>query len=254
VAGARDFDLVAVGSGGIPPFKVGVDGSVCPRHQHPAWFASPCRRGDDRFEIVSCVEHLRSRHKSGLLSRQIGCEVRMKLRGVEVSETVCRHLYRIRLAKITRKAFSGISLTFSSIWHVGRDVHQSDNRWMRPRFSNYGSPIAMSNKNAWSILLSKDALRGCDIFFKGCLRLLDDANVVAIVDKNVVNALPARTIRPGTVNQKYSERDALESALRRRCRSTATIIRCEGTETFLVLLAYASLNYSFCCSFFDELI
>src|SRR5262245_45042443 len=113
VAGARDFDLAAVGSCGIPPLKIRVDRSVCPRHQHPAWFASPRRRGDERFEIVSCVEHLGSRHESGLLGRKVGCEVRMKLRGVEVSETVRRHLYRIRLAKITRKALSGISLTLS---------------------------------------------------------------------------------------------------------------------------------------------
>jgi hypothetical protein len=63
--------------------------SFC-RYQHPARFASPRRRGDDCFEIVSCVEHLRSRHESGLLHRQVGCEVLMKLRGIEVSETVSR--------------------------------------------------------------------------------------------------------------------------------------------------------------------
>jgi hypothetical protein len=37
--------------------------------------------------------------------------------------------------------------------------------------------------------------------FKGRLRLLDDSDVEAILNKNVVNALPARTVRPGTVNQ-----------------------------------------------------
>src|SRR5262245_39240931 len=121
----------------------------------------------------------------------------MKLRGVDVSETVRRLLYRIRLAKITRKALCVISLSLSSIWHVGRDVDQSGNRRMGPRFSNDGSPITMSDKNARSILLIKDALRGDDVFSKGCLRFLDDADVVAILDKNVVNALPARTIRPG---------------------------------------------------------
>jgi hypothetical protein len=59
----------------------------------------------------------------------------------------------------------------------------------------------MSDKNAWSIQLGKDAFRRSHIFFKGCLRLLDDADGEAILDKNVVNALPAGTIRPGTVNQ-----------------------------------------------------
>jgi hypothetical protein len=50
-----------------------------PCYQHPARFASPRRRGDDCIEIVSCDEHLRTRHKSGLLSWQVGCEVLMKL-------------------------------------------------------------------------------------------------------------------------------------------------------------------------------
>src|SRR5439155_3683147 len=100
VASARDFDLVAVGSCGIPPLKVRVDSSVFCCYQHPAWLASPRSRGDNRFEIVSCVEHLRSRHESRLLRRQVRCEILMKLRGVEVSETICRLLYRIRLAEV----------------------------------------------------------------------------------------------------------------------------------------------------------
>src|SRR6266550_522433 len=141
---------------GIPPFEVGVDGSVLCRYQHPAWFASPSRRGDDCFEIVRCVEHLRSRHESGLLSRQVGCEVLMKLCGVEVSETVCRLLYRGRLAEVTWEALSVVSLILSSIRHVGRDVHQSGNRWIRSGFSNYRSPITVSDKNARSILLRED--------------------------------------------------------------------------------------------------
>src|ERR1700682_3044045 len=100
----------------------------------------------------------------------------MKLRGVEVSETVCRLLNRSRLAEVTGEALSVVSLILASIWHVGRDIHQSGNRWIRPGFSNYGSPITVSDKNARSILLSEDSLRGSHIFFKGRLRLLDDAN------------------------------------------------------------------------------
>src|SRR2546425_4198404 len=86
VAGARDFDRVALGSCGVPPFEVGIDGSVFRRYQHPAWFASPRSLGDDRLKIVSEGEHLRSRHESGLLRREIGGELLMKLRGVEVGE------------------------------------------------------------------------------------------------------------------------------------------------------------------------
>src|SRR6267142_1204592 len=125
----------------------------------------------------------------------------MKLRGVNVSETICRLLYRSRFAEVTWEALSVVSFILSSVWHVSRDVHQTDNRWIRPGFSDYSSPIAVSDKNARSILESKDALRGRHIFFKGRLRLLDDADVVAILDQNVVNAFPAGTICPGTVNQ-----------------------------------------------------
>ena len=67
----------------------------------------------------------------------------------------------------------------------------------------------MSNKNARSILLSQEALRGSHIFFKGRFRLLDDADVVAILDKDVVNAFPARTICPGAVNQNNIPNDVL---------------------------------------------
>jgi hypothetical protein len=53
VTGAGDFDLVAVGSCGIPPFEIGIDGSVCCGYRHPVGFASPRSRGDHGFEIVT---------------------------------------------------------------------------------------------------------------------------------------------------------------------------------------------------------
>ena len=59
----------------------------------------------------------------------------------------------------------------------------------------------MSDENARPILESKDALGSGNIAFKRRLRLLNDADVVTILDKNVVNAPPAGAIRPGTVNQ-----------------------------------------------------
>src|SRR5260370_38252755 len=106
----------------------------------------------------------------------------MKLRGVEVGETICRLLYRPRLAEVTWEPLSVVRLILSGVWHVSRDVHQSGNRWICARFGDYGSPVAVSDKNAWSILWSKGAPGGSHIIFKGRLRLLDDADVVAILD------------------------------------------------------------------------
>ena len=113
-----DFGRVAVRTHSVPALQVGIDGSVCSGDDHPTWSTSPRRSGDHCFEIVRCVDYLRSRHESGLLRRQIGCKVLMKLRGVEVSETVCRLLYRARLAEITWEAFSVVRLILSSVRHV----------------------------------------------------------------------------------------------------------------------------------------
>jgi hypothetical protein len=82
VAGAGDFDFMAVGACCIPPFEIGIYGSVCCGYQHPTRFASPRSGGDDGFEIVAEVEYLRARHERGLLRGQVGCEVLMKLRGL----------------------------------------------------------------------------------------------------------------------------------------------------------------------------
>gem|GEM_PF-2837632 len=72
--------------------------------------------------------------------------------------------------------------------------------WIHPSFGNYGSPITVSDKNARSVLKSEGPLGSSHVFFKRRLRLLNDAHVVAILQKNVVNAFPAGTICPGTVN------------------------------------------------------
>ncbi len=59
----------------------------------------------------------------------------------------------------------------------------------------------MTDKNAWSVLQREDAPHSGHIIMEGRLRLLDDADVEAISDKVVVNAPPARTVRPGAVDE-----------------------------------------------------
>ena len=54
------------------------------------------------------------------------------------------------------ETLSIVGLTLSRVWHVGRDVDQSDNRRIRSRFGNDGTAITVSHKNAWSILQSED--------------------------------------------------------------------------------------------------
>src|SRR5580658_2358068 len=201
VAGACDFDGVAMSSLGIKPFEVGVDRSIRPGDDHPTRFFSPCRCGDDCLEIVRGVGYLRSRHKCGLFHRKIGCKVLKKMSGVEIREAICGLLYRTRLAEITREAPSVVRFVFSSVWHVRCNIDQSGNRWICARFCNYGSPIAVRDKDARSVLQCEDTLHGGHIIMERRLRLLDDADFEAIPDKVVVYAPPARTVRPGTVDE-----------------------------------------------------
>jgi hypothetical protein len=59
----------------------------------------------------------------------------------------------------------------------------------------------MTDKDARPILASQDAPGGGHVLFKRSFRLLDNADLVSILDKNVVNAFPAGAIRPCAVNQ-----------------------------------------------------
>jgi hypothetical protein len=75
VARARDFNLMAVGSCGIPALEVGIDGSVAAGYQHPAWFAlriySPALAANVPATAMlgsrSCGRPCRSARCSGLL-------------------------------------------------------------------------------------------------------------------------------------------------------------------------------------------
>src|SRR5258706_3290085 len=141
----------------------------------------------------------------------------MKLRGVQVGEAVSRLLYSSRLAEVAWKKLSGVSLVLSGIRHVCGDVHQTRDRWIRPRFGNYRPSVAVSDKNAGSILLGKDALRCGDIILERGLRLLNDGDVVAIFDKNLVNAFPAKAICPVAMH----EYDVFDGRCQSRCSGQA---------------------------------
>src|SRR5580704_10613266 len=125
----------------------------------------------------------------------------MKLCRVDVCETVRCFLYGARLGQIARKAISVLGLFLTGIRHVGRDIHQADDRWIVARFGNDGSSIAMGDKNAWSILQSEDTFGGGNIVFKGRFGLLNDAYLETVFDKDVVNAFPAGTICPSSMHQ-----------------------------------------------------
>ena len=105
------------------------------------------------------------------------------------------------VAEVTRKALSIVRFILSNVWHVRCNIYQSGNGWICARLRDYSSPIAVCDKDARSVLLRQDAFHGGHVILEGCLRLLDDADFEAASDKPVVNASPARPVRPGTVDE-----------------------------------------------------
>src|SRR5271156_2883235 len=141
------------------------------------------------------------RHERGPVVGKVSCEQFLKLSRGDICETVWRCLFGSRFVEVPRKAFSVVGLFLDGVWHVSGDVDQPNDGWIISGFGDYGASVAVRDKNARSVLKSKDALCGNHIILKGCLRLLDDDDVVAIFDENAVNTFPAGTICPGAVNQ-----------------------------------------------------
>jgi hypothetical protein len=74
---------------------------------------------------------------------------------------------------------------------VGRDINQCHDLRIVRGFSDYSSAVAVSDNDAWSVLLSDHAFRRGYVFFERRFWLLNDANIVAILDENIVNSFPA---------------------------------------------------------------
>src|SRR4051812_17992229 len=108
----------------------------------------------------------------------------MKLRRVEVGESVARLLDRSRLTQVAWETLAIVGLILADIGHMGGDIHESDNRWIRPGFRDDGSAVAMTDEQARSVLLSEDAFRCRHVVLKGGLRLLHDTYLVTIFGEN----------------------------------------------------------------------
>ena len=56
-------------------------------------------------------------------------------------------LYCTRLAEVSREVLSATRSVLAYVLHVCWNVHQSHNRWIRARYRNYDSPIAVRDKD-----------------------------------------------------------------------------------------------------------
>ncbi len=71
----------------------------------------------------------------------------------------------------------------------------------------------MADKNGWPVLSFKSAFGDSYVTFQGYRRILNDADVVAVLFKDLVHALPARAVHKTAMNQN----DVLHSRISFSC-------------------------------------
>jgi hypothetical protein len=136
-----------------------------------------------------------------LLGAEVGREQLMELCRVDIGETVRRLLYCGRVGQVAWKTLSVFRLFLSGIRHMSGNIDQADNGRVVSRFGDYRTSVAVSNKDAGSFLPGKHAFGGRHVIFKGCFGFLNNAYVETMLNKDVINALPARTIGPCAMHQ-----------------------------------------------------
>src|SRR5207244_10613976 len=68
-------------------------------------------------------------------------------------------------------------------------------------FSDYRSPIGMANENCRSVLRCKNSPGNCYVVLQRYCRILDDADAVAVLLQDLVDALPASAVNKATVDE-----------------------------------------------------
>src|ERR1700686_1298359 len=84
-------------------------------------------------------------------------------------------------------------------------------------FSDYRSPVGMANENCRSVLHCKSSLGNCYVVLQRYRRILDDADVIAVLLQDFVNAFPACAVNKTTVNQNDVLHESCSLILTRFC-------------------------------------
>src|SRR5258705_2781227 len=190
MARAFEFFCVAVSARVVPPLEIGINYLVRRRDNRPARLGLPRSSGQRRSEDLGCCQYLRPRFEFGLLARQVGGEVLVEVRGVEVGEAVVRLLYRSFLLRGGAGhvlLLSKGALVLSDVGSVRSDVHKSDDIRMDAGLGDDRAAVAVTDEDARTFLQIEDTLSRRNVIFQRGQRFLNDADVVAVLNQSFVN-------------------------------------------------------------------
>jgi hypothetical protein len=108
------------------------------------------------------------------------------------------------------------------------DVAESSDLLVGSRRSDDGTAVRVADENRRAVLLVQDAAGDGDVIFERQRRVLDDADVEAILFEELVDTLPAGSIHEAAVNQRdvpYFTHDDLRSSCLPRNAESAYVNR-----------------------------
>src|ERR1700686_408541 len=168
--------------------------------QVPTRLAFPRRFTALAVESLHAPWDLGVGHECGFFCVHVGSEGGGELRSVEEQIAVLRRQYRrygCAWRWILDQRGHGLALVRSK----GGDINESRNLGIVSGFSDYRSPVGVADENCRSVLRCKNALGSRHVVLQRDRRVLDDADVVAVLLQDTVDTFPARAVYKTSMNQ-----------------------------------------------------
>ena len=106
-----------------------------------------------------------------------------------------------RYGRAWRRIFNELGHRLPLVRRKGRDVDELRDLWIITRFCDHYSAVRMSDQHHWPFCLRNHQSCCRNVVSQSQRWVLNDADVIAILPQEFVNALPAGAVNKATVNQ-----------------------------------------------------
>src|SRR6267378_6192248 len=179
---------------------IGWDHLVVGGDHVPARLGLPRRFTDLAAESLHAPWDLGVGHERGFFCVHVGSEGGGELRSVEEQIAVLRRQYR-RYGCAGRWILDQRGHGLALVRSKGGDINESRNLGIVSGFSDYCSPVGVADENCRSVLRCKNALGSRHVVLQRYRRVLDDADVIAVLLQDTVDTFPARAVCKTSMNQ-----------------------------------------------------
>src|SRR5229473_6573010 len=168
--------------------------------QVPARLGLPRRLTDLTAESLQTPWDLGVGHERGFFCLHVTRERGGKLRSVEEQITILRRQYR-RYGRAGRRILDQRGHGLALVRSKGGDIHEPCNPGIVSGFRDHRSSIGVADENCRPVLRCKSSLGSRHVALQRYRGVLDDADIVAVLFQDTVDALPARAVHKSTVDQ-----------------------------------------------------